>query len=249
MTLQPQKHKFSEGDAEELQKIGYAIVHTGKHSFVAFMHENFPDFNLLALVKAVEHHFNQTTTAVIVRRINSDEDGKQLRLEYYNDFTKEDDALLFVRSFLKKAGQIEINHEYCVIPKASRGKGLIKPVFQESLQQYVNMNAAKILVHAGLSAGGYAWAKHGFVAVYKIEVDAILKVAEERLPANEFNVVKRIYEVYYHRNPVGKNFPIDLWAALDFMKPILAGSDWHGEVNLKNEEQFHNFMNYVFRQV
>ena len=39
-----------------------------------------------------------------------------------------------------------------------------------------------------------------------------------------------------------------LWAKIDFMKDILRGSDWHGEVDLKNKEQFTNFMEYVFRK-
>gem|GEM_PF-3479077 len=40
---------------------------------------------------------------------------------------------------------------------------------------------------------------------------------------------------------------MDLWAAFDFMKPVLMGSDWHGELDLKNKEQFRNFKDYVSR--
>lgn len=211
------------------------------------MRNVFPNFNLVSLLDVVELHFTPTTNTAITRIINSNETGRSLRVRYENQYTGEDDALLFIRSFSNTNGQIVVNHEYCVLPKSSRGRALIKPVFQESLRQYINMNAEKILVHAGLSAGGYTWAKHGFAAVDKAEVQAILEKARQRLPDDDFAIVKTIYDVYYGRSQSGKLFPMQLWAALEFMKPILAGSNWHGELDLKNEEQFHNFMSYVFR--
>lgn len=170
-----------------------------------------------------------------------------LIIEFKNAFVDENEALLFIRKF-RNTGEIVVSHEYCVIPLEYRGMGLIKPVFRESLQQYVNMHASRIEVHAGLADGGYAWAKHGFAAVNKKEVDAILRKAEMVLFDAQYKAVKRIHEIYYGKKPNGADFPIELWAAMDFMKPVLRGSHWHGALDLKSPAQFNNFRNYVFRQ-
>ena len=207
----------------------------------------FPNFNLVALVKVVESQFTLTTTNIIHREIRYDEAKGLLQIDYRNEFSDEDDALLFIREFINQNNIIEVEHKYCVLPKKSRNNGLIKPVFQESLQQYINIGAKRIFVHAGLNDGGYTWAKYGFAAIDKKEVETILNVAKYRLSNSDFQVVKKIYDFYYTKTPNGKSFPIDLWASLEYMKLILRGSDWHGELDLKNKKQFRNFMNYVSR--
>lgn len=247
MSLTPQKHSFSKVDVDEISKIGYIINSADTTSLELFMQKRFPDFNLLRLLQVIETHFTGTTTKPISRVIGFDNKQNNLRLEYYNQFSHEDDALVFIREFSITNKAIEVKHEYCIIPKDSRDQRLIKPVFQESLQQYINMNAKKIKVHAGLSGGGYTWARHGFVALEKNEVDIILNNAQVELMNDEFLIVKKIYDTYYTKNPNGKSFPMELWAGLDFMKPVLLGSDWHGEIDLKNKEQLRNFKDYVFR--
>jgi hypothetical protein len=154
---------------------------------------------------------------------------------------------MFIRKFTRIDGKILVNHLYCIIPLLYRGKGLIKSVFKSSLQQYVNMNADKIIVHAGLDSGGYVWAKFGFVAVNNDEVSTILANAEKRLTKVQYEIINSIYIKYYARDPNGRSFPMTLWANLDFMKDLLMGSDWKGELDLKNSEQFSNFKEYVFR--
>lgn len=59
--------------------------------------------------------------------------------------------------------------------------------------------------------------------------------------------VEQIYVKYYKDNPAGTDFPMILWALLPGMKEVLRGSDWRGELDLQNPEQFRNFSNYVFR--
>ncbi|RYG49650.1 MAG: hypothetical protein EOO01_12270 [Chitinophagaceae bacterium] len=155
--------------------------------------------------------------------------------------------MVFIRTFEKDNGAIRVIHDYCLVPAVHQGKGAIKPVFKESLQQYVNMKAEKIFVHAGLSGGGYTWARYSFAALHKVEVTTILTAAEKKLSGGDFAVVKSIYDTYYRNFPSGEAFPMDLWAALDFMKEVLRGSDWHGVIDLKNSEQLRNFSDYVSR--
>lgn len=247
MTLKLQKYSFSKSDTDEIKKIGYVISSSDTTKLEVFIQKKFPNFNLLKLLQVIETQFTSTTTKPVSRVIKFDNKKSCLRIEYSNQYSSEDDALLFVREFSIVNKEIEIKHEYCVIPKDKRGNGLIKPVFQESLQQYLNIKAKRIKVHAALSGGGYTWAKHGFVAIEKSEIDLILNKAQTTLIGNELTIVKKIYDSYYTKNPNGKSFPIELWAALDFMKPILMGSNWHGEIDLENKEQFHNFKDYVFR--
>ena len=77
------------------------------------------------------------------------------------------------------------------------------------------MNAKKITVHAGLSGGGYTWARHGFVAVDRREVELILAKGKQQLTSDQFAIAERIYMVYYSKNPDGRAFPMELWAALE----------------------------------
>jgi hypothetical protein len=85
------------------------------------------------------------------------------------------------------------------------------------------------------------------VAIDKNEVEIILDEARKALTSTQFAPVEHIYNTYYTKNPVGNTFPMLLWAGLDGMKDVLPGADWHGEVDLKNNEQFSNFKDYVFR--
>lgn len=145
------------------------------------MQRTFPNFNLFSLLNTVEIHFTPTSQTAISRKIYFDDTRHTIKIEYQNKYSSEDDALLFIREFINNKGGINIKHEFCVIPKNYRKTGLIKPVFQESLRQYVNMNAKRIFVHAGLSGGGYTWAKYGFAALSKTEVKLILNKAKQDL--------------------------------------------------------------------
>ena len=61
--------------------------------------------------------------------------------------------------------------------------------------------------------------------------------------SENFKDVRNIYDVYYRNYPEGRAFPMILWANMLCMEDILKGSQWHGELNLKNQEQYLNFEN------
>ena len=246
--MQPEKHTFTKADTLKVIDLGYSIVKSSSLSFEKFLKTEFPNFNFVKLLEEVEATFTPTTKLAISRTIYYQDTPPKLRVLYINDYAKDEEALIFDREFVKSVKGVEINHSYCVIPKTHQKEGLVKTIFRASLQEYVNMGAKKINIHAGLSGGGHVWARHGFVAVDPVEVKVILDDAQKRLKTAEFAPVKHIFDKYYTDNPGGKAFPIILWAKIDFMKDILRGSDWHGEVDLKNKEQFTNFMEYVFRK-
>jgi len=203
---------------------------------------------IMAIAKqAVEHNFSKTSKNPIIRNIEFNSVDKVLHIDYDNGLRDMDSALVFERKFFKIKKSIEIDHTYCILPLAYRGKGYIKPVFRESLEQYINCGAKKIRVHAGFIGGGYVWAKYGFRAVNKADVEIILDDAQKKLNAKDFVIIEKIYNGYYTKNPGGKSFPMNLWAALDFMKPVLLGSDWKGELDLKNKLHLEKFKEYVYR--
>lgn len=140
-----------------------------------------------------------------------------------------------------------VKHDYFRLPELYRNMGIAKKVFQISLQQYVNMDVRKILVHAALNDGGYVWARNYFAAINPDEIKHILDEAENKLSTVQFRAIARIYTNYYQKNPGGMAFPIVKWAELPFMKDILRGSSWHGMIDLQDQEQFTNFIMYVFK--
>ena len=238
---------FGTKDVDEIIGLGYSIVGARHLSLAGFIQHHLPGFDLLKLLKVVEQFFTPTSKTSIHKVIAVDSSNKSLEITYKNTYTGEDDALLFVRRFIIVQNEVHIYHDYCIIPKKHRNRGLVKPVFQESLRQYQNMQASKILVHAALSGGGYVWAKHGFVATDKIEVDYILEQAHLQLSETEFSDVEVIYNGYYKAHPNGTRFPMLLWAAMDCMKSVLLKSNWNGELDLTNPKELSNFKNYVFR--
>ena len=246
--MHPKKHTFTRADTNKVINLGYIIKKSSSLALEKFLRKEFPNFDLVKFLEEIENVFTPTTNLDIERTIFYQGTPPKLRLLFENKRTKVGDALIFDREFFKSAKGIEINHSYCVLPEAHQGNGLVKAIFQASLQEYVNIGAKKIHVHAGLSVGGHTWARHGFVAINPADVKEILEDAEGRLMPAEFTAVKRIYDKYYTDHPAGKAFPMILWAKLDFMKSILKGSNWIGEVDLTNKEQFSNFKKYVFRK-
>lgn len=247
MKLKPIAYKFTRADTKKIKDLGYTIHIIGPASFEKFMRTEFANFNLVLLLEELESTFAPTTTLNISRNLYVSKSPPSLRILFVNDFKTEDEAVVFDRKFEKKSKKTEINHSYCIIPAAHQKKGLIKKGFQASLQQYINIGAGCIKVHAGLSGGGHVWARHGFVATDKKEVEVILEDARKKLPATDFAPVEHIFSKYYKDHPGGNAFPMILWTNLPGMKDVLRGADWHGEIDLKNSNQFSNFMSYVFR--
>jgi len=241
----PEAHIITLADLKNIKKLGYSIQGASSINATNYLKVTFPDFNLLKLLLTLENHLTPTSQTDITRQINIDTIRKALVIDYRNNFSGVEDALVFIRKFENKEGSITVFHEYCIIPAPFRNSGIIKKVFLESLKQYINMKADFIYVHAGLGLGGYVWAKYGFGARNKSEMEVILKIAEIQLTRRQYSFVKNIFDVYYSRHEAGEAFPIFNWAALDYMKPILLGSDWHGILNLKDPEQVSKYYRYV----
>lgn len=248
MQIIAQPYTFTAADRQRIEALGYRIAGIPPdRQLESFVPALFPNFDLAGLLETVDKLFAPTTPLAIQRRIQYNIPRQTLHFIFRNSAAIEEEAVAFDRVVFRKREELFVKHMYCLVPLAFQGKGLIKPLFQASLQQYVNMGVSKIVVHAGLGGGGYTWARHGFVAVDRNEVRTILTDAYNKLSTNEIIAVERIFSKYYSDHPAGAEFPMILWASLPGMKEVLRGSDWNGSLDLHNPEQFRNFSNYVFR--
>ena len=252
MTLLPVQYLFTADDENAIKAIDYQITDGSNSSveFYNFRQATYPNFNLLHLLQLVEQILIPTTSLAVNRKIYYNTTTNELIIGFRNHFTTEAQAVVFQRTFCKESAGTIVSHNFFVLPSTHQRQGLAKPIFQESLQQYVNIDALKIIVHAGLSGGGYTWAKHGFTITNRRDADEILTLARKQLFPAQVQSVERIYNHYYNNPDPDSNhraFPVILWANIPFIKPVLMGSDWQGELNLKNQDQLTNFTNYVFK--
>jgi hypothetical protein len=248
MQIIAQSYTFTAADRQRIETLGYRVAGMPPDQpLETFIPGLFPNFDLAGLLETVDKLFAPTTFLPIQRRIQYNIHNKSLHFIFRNSTGVEEEAVAFDRVVFWQGDELFVKHVYCLVPLPYQGKGLIKPIFQASLQQYVNLGIRKVVVHAGLGGGGYTWARYGFVAVDRNEVQTILDDAYKKLSVNEIVSVERIFSKYYNEHPAGVHFPMILWASLPGMKEVLRGADWNGELDLHNPEQFRNFSNYVFR--
>ena len=209
-----------------------------------FINTLFPNFNLLAAVRAIDTLLSSTTASSLSKEILLTEvPSTSVEIRYYSqDWNDKDKGLALVRTFTLENAKPVVDHEFFRLPRSHRRKGIARKALTALFQQYVNMGAKKILIFAALEDGGYVWATQYFMAVDPVEVTTILTRAQTELLPAEFNVVKRIYDHYYSQHIGGQSFPMYAWAALPFMEPVLRKSKWHGAVDLTNPKEFSSFV-------
>lgn len=248
MAVLSKLYKFTNKDTDDIVSLGYSFHGINHDTFGAFMQKTYPGFNLAHLLKQIEQLMVPNAVPPITRRIGVNGDMLQVRLE--NDYNGEDDALIFDRIFYKEKGILKVKHKFLVLPIAARNHGLAKKVLKASLEQYLKTGIETVEVVAGLSAGAYVWARHGFVAVKPAQIKHILNQARQQLTEEQYDIAEKIYNHYYNKSPKGDAFPIGRWANLPFMKDVLMRkeSEWHGRLNLKNKEQLRKFEYYVSEQ-
>lgn len=242
MRIEPQTYIMTDSDASFLVNRGWEIENNTSLSVNDFVNSFFPNFNIPKFLNEVDQVLANHCSSKIVKKLKFEETPK-IWVYYYTG----NKDLAFIRDFFYEDRLIQVSHALFIIPSLAQNKGIAKLVFQSSIRQYINMNLAKIHVHAALDTGGYIWAKHHFTANSYDEMIKILQKAKAQLTDNQYKFVLRIFENYYNSNPKGNAFPIDKWAEMPFMKDILLGSDWYGTMDLRNTQQFTNFINYVFR--
>ena len=208
---------------------------------------HFNGFEPLIFANKIEYLLARLTTQKLERHLLLQIQSPTLQILFFSeDYDNDIFGLLFKRTFTQTPNGLYVTHDYFVLPKAYRGSGIGKKVLAICLEQYLKMNIQKILIHAGLQDGGYVWARAGFKAINRSEVDQILSEAKIKLRREEYDIAQAWYCNHYNNFP-DLAFKIEDWARMDAMVPILRGSDWHGEIDLTNPKELINFTRYVSR--
>lgn len=147
--------------------------------------------------------------------------------------------------FEKIDGEMIANFDLFVVPKEMQGKGFSKKVFKEYLDNLRKIGVKKINIYANKEVGGYSWARFGFSAKSRDEVENLLFQYGERLSAKEMRDAETLIEKYYSNRSENEPFPMNLLADKKYGKKLLKGSSWKGYFDLTNAEQLKEFYNYV----
>jgi hypothetical protein len=246
MIFQPHKHIITSKEINEAKKIGLELINCGSQP-EGLLNQHFSNFELLTVFSGLSEITPLCQNLNSIHLVLNLSDKLELCVQYYTDDVMDESlGVGFSRIFSNKDNELTVQHDFFRLPKAHRGKGIAKEVIKLCLQQYVNMGVQKILIHAALTNGGYTWALYNFTVTEKPEIDVILEKAKQMIQPPQFSIIKKIYDNYYNQYPDGKAFPIAKWAEISFMKSVLTGCHWHGEIDLNNQEQFNNFILYAF---
>lgn len=247
MTFSSYKHTVSNTEIKAVMTLGFSVQNSST-SAEQFINTHFPNFDLFSLLETIDAVLVALTeTAVSRELILTDRPTPKMEILFYSsDYDDENTGLVMWRTFTVESQGIIVDHDFFRIPRAARGKGVFKKILRTFFQQYVNIGAGKIRVHAALEDGGLAWGKLGFMAIDRAEVDEILRKASATLSPAQFKLVRLPYDRYYSQNPAGQAFPIIRWAEMSFMEPVLKQSNWHGVVDLTNPQEFSNFVVNAF---
>ncbi|MGI4737218.1 MAG: hypothetical protein ACRYG7_18785 [Janthinobacterium lividum] len=210
--------------------------------FISTYYSGFDLFELLGDFKQVAINRNFTWSK---EEVSLTEDG----LRIHHELHLSPRPLSVIRMLEVADSKRRVAHEEMIIPKGFQDQGLSRDFMLPYYQQYKNSNVDKVTVFASLEAGGYAWAKYGFVAVNHKEVFDVLSGGYKRgVPPLLIKELRRGAVAFYDENGYSTHFPIHLWAETPtYGKMLLVGSEWHGELNLRDAGQMKVFREYLYK--
>ena len=217
---------------------------------IKVINEHFKGFDIKTLVKDLERLLKPYAKEPISREIEVMDVPPTLRIEYKSEnYLDEKEGLYVSRTFRFEKDGLVVYHEMQQLPDLSRKQGMGKKIMSAFLEQYEKMEVKRIDLYAALSDGGAVWARFGFKAIKKSEMERILRQAERDLAGKDkiLKVVTDTFNSYYEKEPDGNAFPIQNWVAIPGMEAILkkVDSHWHGRMDLTNSKDLDSFKKYV----
>jgi hypothetical protein len=240
---------LTEQDIESIIQQGF-IVDVPVEIAVSQLNEFFHGIELATLLRNVEQLLEEHTEKPIYKRLVIDTTPEPYFEIIYRSANHNDpkEGLMLIRAFQYKEGKLIVKHIYFSIPQNARMKGIGRKILGLFYDQYLLMDVKHIYLTTGLKDGGAVWAKLGFKALYKNEMEDILQSAEQMLKGTEdLEDVKAVFNAYYKREPNGKSFPIRQWVDIEAMIPVLNENTWNGWIDLTNTEELRNFKSNVGR--
>jgi GNAT superfamily N-acetyltransferase len=148
----------------------------------------------------------------------------------------------------------EVYHAYFRLAPELQSQGLGKSLLAQSVELYDQIGVESVSVDAGLSVGGYAWAKYGFKPDSPAEAKRLFDQVRDRL--DEASVPNRTRRLV--QNLLKDNKPEAIWALSDLAQPVehrgettslgkalLMGTGWYGQLELQNPAARSRFDSYV----
>lgn len=148
-----------------------------------------------------------------------------------------------------------VEHAYFSLSPEFQDAGLARTILSNSVKLYQKLGIDRVTLQAGLSVGGYAWAKYGFKPDSEESWDQLRdevrwSLDQLELPRCTQRAVERLLR---------SDDPKSVWALSDLGimvkdlngeqtklgKALLMGTGWYGELDLKDEESMNRFHQYV----
>jgi len=239
----------TETDIEYVKTLDY-IVDIPSTLAVQQLNAHFPGIDLAGLLKQVDELLGEHADKPVYKRLVIDATPEPYFEIIYRSVNHSDpkNGLMLIRAFYYAEGALIAKHTYLSLPENARNQKIGTAILANFLDQYLNMGVQQIHLLTGLKDGGAVWAKMGFNALYRHEMEDILHAAEETFPGTaQLQLVKGIFDAYYKKEPNGRSFPIRRWADLEEMDQILKQYGWHGWIDLTNREELRNFKENVGR--
>lgn len=237
----------------QIQQLGIAIFSEGPDSTISDLNFYFPeaDFHSLAC---------QLTEAI--KPIGYSWESQWLVMAYTTDFSIIEmnyegrgahGPLLLLHSLSNDASGTTANLNSIEVPIPIRRQNISRILYGTFFNHYASLGVKRMALHAGLTAGGYVWARAGFAAVNKSEVEEVLRHAQEILDTVEgcvitleyLEIMQLLFELHYDTSP-DQPFPIHEWAIdRNLGREILVETQWDGVLDLDNVSQVAIFNTYL----
>lgn len=203
------------------------------------------NFDIPRFIDNLEAAFNTTTAKGISSpsRITSIEfTGNNRHVRFLIKGQNQYGEIILKRTFsIASDGLKSVEHDFFKIPKPIQGGGFSKRTFQVLYKEYQAVGIEHIHVHAGLEMGGYVWGRYGFCR----DLDATRGWVNYKLGGNLKTQALEVITNFEIKHP-GELFPMNRLAEMEGMKENLMGTDWIGELYLKNKTQKDVFENYLY---
>lgn len=140
------------------------------------------------------------------------------------------------RKFYHRTDGLEVHHEYFQLADRVQRQGISKKLFPKLYEEYKKLGVRYITVQANLDVGGYTWAEYGFYANNRYQ-------AENAVHGN--SKALKIIDDFYKGKTDDTPFPMLLISKQPWGQQCLLGSNWHGTIDLQNEEQVKLWEKYL----
>lgn len=217
-----------------------------EEDLLIFLQSYYPAFNLVELLNDLEQvaairGFEWSRVLISLSK------GQNLRLEHLFDQETKEQSLSMTRVLMTPANGVGVlRHVELLIPAQLQRQGLAGQLIRPYYQQCRQANIQRLEVQASSTVGGYAWARYGFSATRTTDVHNILSAAESRgVPAAVVAELRQDFYAFCTQNPPATPFPMRSWAELPFARALLAGTTWHGVLDLADARQTFFFEHYL----